>query len=114
MVREFHERFGLPRAESPTLAPEVHNWFRHGLLLSETRELNDAIGAGDLVGLADALGDIVYVVYGTALANGIDLGAVLAEIHRSNMTKSAPAEPGGKAIKGPGYQPPDIERVLGR
>jgi hypothetical protein len=54
-----------------------------------------------------------YVVYGTALSYEIDLNAVLAEVHASNMTKDAPLEPGGKAVKGPGYRPPDIAGILG-
>lgn len=62
---------------------------------------------------------VVYVAYGTALSYGIDLDAVLAEVHRSNMSKlGADGRPihreDGKAMKGPGYTPPDIAAVLGR
>ena len=70
----------------------------------EARELRAAVEADDLVGAADALGDLVYVVYGTALHFGIDLDAVVQEIHRSNMTKSPAGD--AKAVKGPGYKAP--------
>ena len=54
----------------------------------------------------------MYVACGTAHCYGVDLDAVLGEVHASNMTELPPARPGGKAIKGPGYRPPDIERIL--
>jgi predicted HAD superfamily Cof-like phosphohydrolase len=67
--------------------------------------------------LADALGDIVYVAYGAAVTYGLDLDAVLAEIHRSNMSKlGLDRRPimraDGKVLKGPAYRPPDIGTVL--
>ena len=72
---------------------------------------------GDLVGIADALADIVYVAYGTALTYGIDLDAVLHEVHRSNMSKlGSDGKPlireDGKVLKSERYFPPDIESVL--
>lgn len=73
----------------------------------------------DIVGIADALGDIVYVVFGMAIELGIDLNAVLEEIHRANMSKlGADGKPiyneQGKVMKGPNYAPPDIASVLQR
>ena len=62
------------------------------------------------MGVADALGDLAYVVYGAALHFGIDLDAVVAEVHRSNMTKTAAGN--GKAVKGPGYRAPDLREIL--
>lgn len=76
----------------------------------EARELREAVESGDVVATADALADLAYVVYGSALHFGIDLDAVIAEVHRSNMTKSPAGD--GKAIKGPTYVPPDLTQLL--
>lgn len=110
-VAEFHALIGAPPwggslDEMPAGAVDVRNQ----LIREEVNELVDATNAGDLVGIADALADIVYVAYGTAYTYGIDLDAVLAEVHRSNMSK----EPGptGKAVKGKRYSPPDVAGVL--
>lgn len=85
---------------------------RCDLIDEEARELREAVAGQDLVAVADALGDLVYCVYGAALHFGIDLDAVVAEIHRSNMTKT-PAGP-AKAVKGPGYSAPRLESILAR
>ena len=90
---------------------------RLALIEEEVGELAEAARAGDLVGVADALADIVYVAYGTAHVYGIDLDAVLDEVHASNMTKlGADGRPirraDGKVLKGPDYRPPDIAAVL--
>jgi len=71
----------------------------------------------DLVETADALADLVYVIYGFALEAGIDLDAVLAEVHRSNLSKLMPdgsvkRREDGKVLKGPGFSAPDIAAVL--
>jgi predicted HAD superfamily Cof-like phosphohydrolase len=92
---------------------------RQALIEEEVGELADAVRAGDVVGVADALADIVYVAYGTAHVYGIDLDAVLDEVHASNMTKlGADGRPvrraDGKVLKGPHYRPPDIAAVLGQ
>jgi len=108
MVNEFHRHVGLPVASWPSL--DVPTYVTHGrlaLLEEEVGELRSALAADDIVGVADALGDILYVVYGTALTYGVPIDAVFAEIHRSNMTKSAPPS-GSKALKGPGYEPPRL------
>lgn len=65
-----------------------------------------------LWGVADALADLLYVVIGSALQWGIPLERVLAEVHRSNMTKTAgDKRADGKILKGPGYSPPDLRFV---
>lgn len=117
-VGEFHRAFGLPVQELPT-APvgPAQVALRQALIAEEVGELADAAAAGDLVGVADALADIVYVAYGTAHVYGIDLDAVLDEVHASNMTKlGADGRPvhraDGKVLKGPGYRAPDIAAVL--
>src|SRR6478752_9837648 len=119
-VGDFHRAYGLPVRSEPTAAigPDQVT-LRQALIEEETRELAEAAEAGDLVGVADALADIVYVAYGTAHVYGIDLDAVLDEVHSSNMTKlGADGRPirraDGKVLKGPGYRPPDIQAVLRR
>lgn len=110
-VLEFHQHFGLPARTIPVdRLPDAEVELRRQLLSEEFTEYLAAAGNGDIVAVADALADMVYVIYGTALHYGIDLDAVLAEVHRANMTKTG--HNGGKAVKGPGYQPPDIPAVL--
>ena len=117
---DFHRAYGLPVRDVPTVdvgAEQVA--LRLALIQEEVGELADAAGAGDLIGIADALADIVYVAYGTAHVYGIDLDAVLDEVHASNMTKlGADGRPiwraDGKVLKGPDYRPPDIAAVLAR
>lgn len=72
----------------------------------------------DVVAAADTLGDLEYVVNGMALGMGVDLPAVVREIHRSNMTKLGPdGKPiyreDGKILKGEGYEPPRLKELLG-
>jgi predicted HAD superfamily Cof-like phosphohydrolase len=117
-VREFHLTYGLPVSDQPhaDLPPDEVR-LRQDLIDEELGELRRAATAGDLVGVADALADLVYVAYGTACVYGIDLDAVLDEVHASNMTKlDADGRPvrraDGKILKGPGYRPPDVARVL--
>lgn len=120
MVAEFHRSFDLPIAPTPTLDIPVDLLeLRHHLLIEELRELVAAIDADDIVEVADALGDMVYVLYGTAVTFGIDLDAVVAAIHKSNMSKlGADGKPilrsDGKVLKGPNYHRPAIAEALGR
>lgn len=118
-VKEFMLKFGHPVYESPRLI-EDKGWeqMRVDLIEEEFKELQDAVEARDLVAIADALGDLEYVVNGMALGMGIDLPAIVAEIHRSNMTKlGADGKPvyreDGKILKGPGYEKPNLLPVLG-
>lgn len=90
---------------------------RISLLEEEVGELITAVHAHDLIGIADALADITYVVYGTALTYGIDLDQVLGEVHRSNMSKldhnGRPIiRADGKVLKSEHYSPPNVEAVL--
>lgn len=117
-LREFHEAFHLYMADAPAHPPQEVIQLRQALIDEEHAELQDAVQRDDLVAVADALADIVYVAYGTALSYGIDLDAVMAEVHRSNMSKLGPDgtpihRADGKAMKGPDYTPPDIAAVLG-
>lgn len=116
-VEEFHRAFGVPVRARPTLAPKKEARLRLRLIQEELRELRDAIKANDLVGIADALGDLTVVVTGSAICYGIDLQPVVDEIHRSNMSKLG--EDGrpilredGKVLKGPNYFKPDLKKVV--
>lgn len=111
LVHAFHIRYGIPVADHPALPPTEQATLRAALLQEEADEFAAAARLGDLVGVADALADLVYIVYGTAITYGIDLAPVIAEVHRSNMTKQ-PGLTGGKPGKGSGYQPPRIAPVL--
>lgn len=118
LVRQFHEVLDLPIGKRPDLigAVTLHT-LRVALIEEEVSELKKALLDGNLIEVADALADIAYVVYGAAITYGIDLDAVIAEVHRSNMTKMG--EDGkpirradGKVLKGPRYEPPNIAAVL--
>ena len=135
-VREFHEVFGHPVADEPTTIDGGRARLRLALIFEEFIELVEAsgfdtteleelfskgftpVGQADIVGIADALGDLDYVVNGAALEHGIDLPKITAEIHRSNMTKLGPEgkpiyREDGKVLKGEGYEPPQLEPLLG-
>jgi len=117
-VMAFHAAFNLPRRAWPSADIDTDLVeLRIRLLIEEVGEFATAARAGDLVALADALGDIVYVAYGTAVSYGVDLDAVLAEVHRANMSKlDADGRPvlreDGKVLKSDCYQPPDVATVI--
>jgi predicted HAD superfamily Cof-like phosphohydrolase len=118
-VAEFHRAFKLPIRRSPST--EIDGdlaKLRMALLQEEVDEFVTAAEKADLIGIADALADIVYVVYGTALTYGIDLNSVLREVHRSNMSKLVGTgkpllKEDGKVLKSQRYFPPDIASALG-
>ena len=85
---------------------------RARLIVSEAAEFLDAADTGDLVEIADALADLLVVVYGAAVELGIDLEPVFAEVHDSNMSKNGGKDAGGKILKGAGFRPPDIRGTL--
>jgi predicted HAD superfamily Cof-like phosphohydrolase len=117
-LAQFHQAFNLPMRRVPSAdIDRALARLRVALLQEEVGEFVAASERGDLNGVADALADIVYVAYGTALTYGIDLDAVLHEVHRSNMSKlDSDGKPlireDGKVLKSERYFPPDIESVL--
>jgi predicted HAD superfamily Cof-like phosphohydrolase len=119
-VAAFHATFGLPCSDEPTTdIPAEIAALRVRLLAEEVDEFAAATEERDLIGIADALADIVYVAYGSAITYGIDLDAVLAEVHRSNMTKldsngRVLRREDGKVAKSQNYTPPNIADVLRR
>jgi predicted HAD superfamily Cof-like phosphohydrolase len=119
LVREFHLAFGLDARTVPAeVSPELAG-HRGELLAEEAAEVAEVSVTGPLDRLAHELADVVYVAYGTALVHGVDLDAVIAEVHRANMTKLAAdgtvvRRADGKVLKGPHYRAPDVAEVLRR
>lgn len=118
-VRAFHRAFGHPVAELPKYLPSDRALMRHRILQEEVSELLDASVSKNLVEVADAITDCLYILFGTAIEFGIadKLPALFAEVQRSNMSKlGADGKPiyreDGKILKGPNYTPPDLERIL--
>jgi len=117
MVREFMLKFGQEVKTSPELPSKEVQQLRLELIAEELNELWDALEDNDIVEVADALTDILYVTYGAGLAFGIDLDKCFAEVQRSNMTKlGADGNPiyreDGKTIKGPNYEPPNLKDII--
>ena len=116
-LAELHQAFDLHRSSSPRLPSADIAAIRQRLLDEEVRELGEAVRHEDLAAIAHELADVVYVAFGTALAYGIDLDAVLAEVHRANMSKLGPdGRPvlrDGKVQRGDRYRPPNVAALLG-
>lgn len=113
MVREFHDAIGAVRADQPTIPPLDVERLRVRLIEEELDEFRQAAHDEDFVKIADALGDLLYVVYGAADAYGIDMESVFAEIHRSNMTKvDGPRRADGKILKSANWSPPRLEGII--
>lgn len=112
MVRDFHEKYGVPSAASPRMPSTKDRMRRARLICSEAAEFLEAADKDDFVGMVDALADILVVTYGTAIEMGVDLEPVFAEVHRSNMSKNGGLDAGGKVLKGPAFSPPDLLREL--
>lgn len=118
LVAEFHEKFGVPNNLGRGAAVrEQRLGLREDLISEEFTELIDELVEAEFVEntekIAKEAADLVYVIYGMALEFGIDLDAVLAEVHRSNMTKTSKNKRAdGKILKGPDYEEADIASVL--
>jgi predicted HAD superfamily Cof-like phosphohydrolase len=130
-VAEFHKKFGHPVRDGLSIPEETEGRMALEFIHEEVWELQEAlihsefVECGepaccseyretydpDLIEVADALGDIVFVAYGMALRFGIDLDRVLAAIVESNMTKEPNGQ--GKIKKGEDYVPPKIAEALG-
>lgn len=119
-VAEFHRAFGLGIKDHPSAElPLEKNLLRYKLMREENEEYLDAATRGDLAQVADALGDMLYILCGTILEHGMQdkIEAVFNEIQRSNMSKLGPdGKPiyraDGKVLKGPDYFEPDISNIL--
>ena len=117
MVGTFMEKFGQEVKEQAEFPDNDTIALRLELIQEELNELREAIGNADMVEVADALTDILYVTYGAGHAFGIDLDACFAEVQRSNLSKLG--EDGkpiyredGKVLKGKNYFPPDLKSII--
>ena len=118
LVGDFMEAFGQRVELEPTWPDFNTRELRLELIQEELDELAQAVEDRDMVQIADALTDLLYVVYGAGHAFGIDLDECFQEVHSSNMSKLGPnGKPihreDGKVMKGPGYYEPDLESILG-
>ena len=116
-VGKFMETFGQEVKTKPEIPDAKTVELRIELISEELEELWDACKDKDIVSIADALTDILYVTYGAGHAFGIDLDKCFAEIQRSNMSKLGKnGKPiyreDGKVMKGPNYSEPDLKNTL--
>ena len=115
-VKQFHEAFGQRIGEKPEFPDDDERKLRVKLLREEVREYMDGESFNNIIEVADALADIIYIACGTAVSYGIPLDDVFAEVHRSNMAKLVNGKPiyreDGKVLKPEGWMPPDIKGVL--
>lgn len=119
-VEEFHDAFGIPNNYEPQADITLDGaLLRYELIREENEEYLQACKDGDIIEIADALGDQLYILCGTILKHGLQhvIEDVFDEIHRSNMSKlGADGKPiyreDGKVLKGPGYFRPDIGKFL--
>tara|TARA_Y100000768_G_C23965183_1_gene677484 strand:+ start:353 stop:745 length:393 start_codon:yes stop_codon:yes gene_type:complete len=119
-VTKFHKAFGLglefkPNANLPSEITEL----RYKLMKEENEEYLEAVKSNDLIEIADALGDMLYILCGTIISHGFQnkIEALFDEIQRSNMSKlGSDGKPiyreDGKVLKGPHYFKPNIEKIL--
>lgn len=116
-ARDFMRAFGQNVHSRASLQDEKTSELRYELIREELEELREAIDKQDLLEIADALTDILYVTYGAGHAWGIDLDTCYTEVHRSNMSKLGhDGKPihreDGKVMKGPGYSKPNLVPII--
>ena len=121
-VQAFHEAFKINVNYEPTInVSDQIKELRFNLMKEENEEYQEAVRNNDLIEVADALGDMLYILCGTILTHGMQhkITEVFEEIQRSNMSKlGADGNPiyreDGKVMKGPNYFKPDIKAILNK
>ena len=116
-VKTFMEIFGQEVKTKPSFSTDKINSLRYDLIKEELEELKEAMENKDLLEVADALTDILYVTYGAGHALGIDLDKCFEEVQSSNMSKlGEDGKPiyneSGKVMKGPKYFKPDLTKFI--
>jgi len=116
-VKTFMETFGQEVKNKPSFSSEKINNLRYELIREELDEFKEALKNKDILEVADALTDILYVTYGAGHAFGIDLDKCFEEVQQSNMSKldekGKPIYNGnGKVMKGPNYFKPDLIKFI--
>ena len=121
-VEKFHDSFGIKNNYEPTTQLSQNDiQLRFDLLKEENEEYINAAKNGDMVEVADALGDLMYILFGTIMKHGMQnkIVEVFEEIQRSNMSKlGIDGKPiyreDGKVLKGPNYFKPNIQTILNK
>lgn len=119
-VKKFHDAFGLDVSEHKIAnLGMAKNLLRYKLMREENEEYLEAANNNDMTEVADALGDMLYILCGTIISHGMQhkIEEVFDEIHRSNMSKlGSDGQPiyreDGKVLKGPKYFKPDLDKIL--
>jgi predicted HAD superfamily Cof-like phosphohydrolase len=119
-VKEFHTAFKIGYSENRRASlGESKNLLRYNLMKEENEEYLEAAQNGDIIEIADALGDMLYILCGTIIEHGLQhkIDEVFEEIQRSNMSKlGEDGQPiyreDGKVMKGPNYFKPNFEEIL--
>ena len=116
-VKTFMQTFGQDVKSKPAFSTDKINDLRYNLIKEELEELKQALDNKDLLEVADALTDILYVTYGAGHAFGIDLDKCFDEVQNSNMSKlGSDGKPiyndAGKVMKGPDYFKPDLSKFI--
>ena len=116
-VKNFMETFGQEVKPKPSLSSDKINMLRYNLIKEELDELKQALDNNDILEVADALTDILYVTYGAGHAFGINLDACFEEVQNSNMSKLGNDDKPiyndqGKVMKGPKYFKPDLSKFI--
>ena len=116
-VKQFMQTFGQEVKTRASFSDEKTNQLRLDLISEEFEELKNAMESKDLLEVADALTDILYVTYGAGHAFGINLDECFNEVQNSNMSKlGSDGKPiyneAGKVMKGPDYYKPDLSKFL--
>tara|TARA_Y100000589_G_scaffold192840_1_gene182563 strand:+ start:160 stop:531 length:372 start_codon:yes stop_codon:yes gene_type:complete len=116
-VGVFMKTFGQEVKDKPSFSTDKINKLRLDLIKEELNELTEAMKNRDLLEVADALTDILYVTYGAGHAFGIDLDKCFEEVQNSNMSKlDENGKPiyneSGKVMKGPNYFKPDLSKFV--
>ena len=116
-VGVFMKTFGQEVKDKPSFSTDKINKLRLDLIKEELNELTEAMNNKDLLEVADALTDILYVTYGAGHAFGINLDKCFGEVQNSNMSKlGSDGKPiyneNGKVMKGPDYFKPDLKKFI--
>jgi predicted HAD superfamily Cof-like phosphohydrolase len=120
-LQQFNESFDIPYQTKPCNISKEDANLRFSLMFEETQEYHCAAMDNDVIGIADALGDKLYILLGTIIAHGMQdiIVDVFNEIHDSNMSKldldgKAKRRADGKIMKGPKYRKPNLEQFINK
>ena len=116
-VKTFMQTFGQEVKSKPSFSSDKINELRYNLIREELEELKQAMDNKDILEVADALTDILYVTYGAGHSFGINLDACFEEVQNSNMSKldkngNPIYNENGKVLKGPNYFEPDLKKFI--